>query len=416
MKSMGLMKYSPTILVVLMFLTGCGGGGGGNVKLTQYQDIYDGAATGYKVCGDNVVDEQELCDDGNKANGDGCSSACMIEFRDFGWSKWLGRNGERSASQEEDAFGNIMETTFISINSVSYSTPSSGQIVNVIANFSIEDDEETATIMSAKLIYSINGGSETVIDMKYSNGAAWIGTIPAQTSKTNVKFYIWAADSNGNVTTGGISSSYNLVPGVPDIDNSANIVGDDLDITNIAVNYDAKYIYLAYEVEGEVTEGTIESAFLHYYMVKFTNPDVDSGEGLMVGKWFFNTPYYKNEEIHDELIQEFLEQGAGYIEQMGEENIDRMFDTGLYVYDLQELMRGNVLEGILFNAAPEGKSTKGVFYGKIKRWPLGENPSEQMRLIFFTMANASLDSFMPMPLNCSNFLTIYFSNYEYTVN
>ena len=31
------------------------------------------------VCGDGVVDENEQCDDGNTENGDGCSSTCQIE-------------------------------------------------------------------------------------------------------------------------------------------------------------------------------------------------------------------------------------------------------------------------------------------------------------------------------------------------
>lgn len=34
------------------------------------------------VCGDNVKDTSEKCDDGNTSNGDGCSSACLVES---GW-------------------------------------------------------------------------------------------------------------------------------------------------------------------------------------------------------------------------------------------------------------------------------------------------------------------------------------------
>jgi cysteine-rich repeat protein len=32
------------------------------------------------VCGNNVVEEGEQCDDGNNINGDGCNSECVIEF------------------------------------------------------------------------------------------------------------------------------------------------------------------------------------------------------------------------------------------------------------------------------------------------------------------------------------------------
>jgi len=33
------------------------------------------------ACGNGVVDLGEQCDDGNRVNGDGCSSACRIENR-----------------------------------------------------------------------------------------------------------------------------------------------------------------------------------------------------------------------------------------------------------------------------------------------------------------------------------------------
>gem|GEM_PF-4986166 len=35
------------------------------------------------ICGDGVIDENEYCDDGNTADGDGCSSICTIECGDY---------------------------------------------------------------------------------------------------------------------------------------------------------------------------------------------------------------------------------------------------------------------------------------------------------------------------------------------
>ena len=35
------------------------------------------------VCGDNIIDEGEECDDGNITNGDGCDSSCQIEIQIF---------------------------------------------------------------------------------------------------------------------------------------------------------------------------------------------------------------------------------------------------------------------------------------------------------------------------------------------
>lgn len=34
---------------------------------------------GDPICGDGVVDDSELCDDGNEEDGDGCTSACLLE-------------------------------------------------------------------------------------------------------------------------------------------------------------------------------------------------------------------------------------------------------------------------------------------------------------------------------------------------
>lgn len=39
----------------------------------------DGGGTPECICGDGVIHAPETCDDGNKTNGDGCSSICRIE-------------------------------------------------------------------------------------------------------------------------------------------------------------------------------------------------------------------------------------------------------------------------------------------------------------------------------------------------
>jgi fibro-slime domain-containing protein len=42
-------------------------------------DACDDTTTSAAVCGDGVIEAGELCDDGNAASGDGCSSTCQIE-------------------------------------------------------------------------------------------------------------------------------------------------------------------------------------------------------------------------------------------------------------------------------------------------------------------------------------------------
>src|SRR6187549_3107484 len=56
------------VLVGLLLFTGCDGCGND----AEGDDLVD-------VCGDGVVDEGEVCDDGNTAEDDGCSPTCQRE-------------------------------------------------------------------------------------------------------------------------------------------------------------------------------------------------------------------------------------------------------------------------------------------------------------------------------------------------
>jgi cysteine-rich repeat protein len=43
---------------------------------------YDGCTTMCKLgprCGDGIVQAPEVCDDGNRLNGDGCNVQCLVE-------------------------------------------------------------------------------------------------------------------------------------------------------------------------------------------------------------------------------------------------------------------------------------------------------------------------------------------------
>ena len=42
-----------------------------------------GDGTGLFMCGDGMTDATEECDDGNAADGDGCSSTCFTERRSY---------------------------------------------------------------------------------------------------------------------------------------------------------------------------------------------------------------------------------------------------------------------------------------------------------------------------------------------
>ncbi len=58
--------------------TGNSSSGGGVEASTQAGSSGSGASEGTPAsCGDGVLDEAELCDDGNQVDGDGCSSSCV---------------------------------------------------------------------------------------------------------------------------------------------------------------------------------------------------------------------------------------------------------------------------------------------------------------------------------------------------
>ena len=115
----------------------------------------------------------------------------------------------------------------------------------------------------------------------------------------------------------------------------------------------------------------------------------------------------------DELITEIEDRSGAPIKNV-EEVKKRVMETGMTMQDIQKMSTG-FASSMIPEADPVGVMDGGTFVGKVKRAGLGKNPSGYLRLITFTFANPSVTSFTPIPLNCSNFLTIYTSNYSYTV-
>jgi len=330
--------------------------------------------------------------------------------QDDDWDDW------DEEEEEEDAFGNIMQTTFATIDSVDFSAPSANAPCKVTANITFVDEDEEAEVTAVKLIYYVNGDLASPKEVAMSGGdGAYSAEIPGQASGAKVDFIIRVEDSNDNVTSQAVSASKATVTAIADMDNSADIVGDDTDILDLKAGYDAERIYVDYSVQGKVNGGTIDPPYIVLYGIKFTNPDTEQGEGLMVGKLWVNLPLVKDKAVQEKFLPLLLEQGAEYVEKIGRDKIDRVMETGMLVLDIQKLMGGNFMEGLMFTAEPNGSVDGGNFSGSIVRASLGENPSGYVRVIILTAANASIDSFMPIPLNCSNFLTLYTSANSYTV-
>jgi hypothetical protein len=335
----------------------------------------------------------------------------IVIAADDDWDDW-------DEEEEEDAFGNIMHTTYLTIKSVTVDT--SGAVSAEFDIVGAEDEEGEVTVASAKAIYAINGDlkGKKSVDLACT-GTKCTGKIDAK-SGDKVTVAISAADNFGNTTTQAFkvkdaaSAKDAMVSGTADMDNSVDIVPDDMDILDTMAAYDDERVYVAYTVQGIFNGGTLEPPYVHFYGVKMTNPDIEQSEGLMVGKLWVNLPLARTPE-GQELIAGLLGQVGSLPEGVNQADVDNAMKTGMLVLDIGKLMSGNIMDGLLFQAQPMGNQEGNMFLGSIKRSALGENPSNMIRIIVLTAANASIDSFMPIPLNCSHYQQLVFGNTEVTI-
>ena len=327
------------------------------------------------------------------------------------WDDW-------DEEEEEDAFGNIMHTTYPKI--VNVSVDAAGAVSAEFEIVGAEDEEEEVKIAAAKAWYAINADlkGKKSVDLTCA-GLKCTGKIPAK-SGDKVTVAVSAADTFGNTTTQAFkvadaaSAVDAMIPGTPDMDNSVDIVPDDMDILDTMAAFDDERVYVGYKVQGKFNGGTLNPPYIHFYGVKMTNPDIEQSEGLMVGKLWVNLPLAREPE-GQELIKGLLGQVGSLPEGISQADVDEAMKTGMLVLDIGKLMSGNIMDGLLFAAKPTGNQDGNTFIGSMKRSALGENPSNMIRIIVLTAANASIDSFMPIPLNCSHYQQLVFSNTEVTI-
>lgn len=327
-----------------------------------------------------------------------------------------------TADVEEDAFGNIMHTGYEKFNSVTFTPPAAGATCTVTADIATVgyEDEDVTPLVNAYLIYSVNSGPETTVHMRYPGKPRniWTGEIPGQATGTNVRFHIRATDSFGNTTSGASPSADRLAEAVPDMDNSSDIVPDDLDIIDLAAGYDQDHIYVRFSVQGKISGGTLDPPYIHFYGIKITNPDIDKNEGLMVGNMWMIIPQLKltPKKVYQrplERIRKYLQDSQEYDPK---NEIDKITATGMVAFNLSKGFSDHWEKGLLWGAEPEGKIDGSVFSGRINRKIMGRNPSGLIRLIIITVANVDRDHLTSLiPLNNSHYLNLYLSDYSYTI-
>ncbi|MEW6203155.1 MAG: hypothetical protein AB1546_14345 [bacterium] len=324
---------------------------------------------------------------------------------------------EEMITEAEDAFGNILQTSIAKIDSVEFTAPAANAPCKVTAKITIIDEDEEASLTAVMLTYYINGDPKgTTIPMKEASGV-YTAEIPGKPSGTKVDFIIRAEDSNKNVTSQAVATANFAVAAIPDVDNPADIVGDDMDILGFSAGYDDTYLYVNYDVQGKISGGTIEPPDINAYGIKVSNPDIDQGEGVTAGKLWVSVPLAKEKVVNEKIMSLLSEiiSAKEFLEEIGMDKVERMKQSGMLVMDLSKLIGGKMTEWLLYNAEPDGVVDGGKFTGKINRAVFGENKTGYYRILVVTVKNQSLDLFMPIPLNCSNYLTLYTDSQSYTV-
>lgn len=312
--------------------------------------------------------------------------------------------------EEEDAFGGIMNTSIPMISDVSFplEPPKAGQAVKASCKIvmSEEEEDEGVDVAKAQIVYTTDGRTLQYADMTAGADGVYSGEIPGQAAGTEVSFGIRAVDTTRNVSMEmPVRASWPaakdvLMPGAKDVDNSGDVVQDDMDFLQTYFGYDDEWVYVGFEVQGNVSSGTLDPPFIQVYGAKFTNPDVDQGEGLMVGKLAIYVP----------LGAELYERFKNHLDKVG----FKFPESKMGVIDIKKIM-SDPKEGYVADAAPEAKVDGPLFVGRLKRAALGDNPSGYVRGIYIAAANASLDSFMPIPMNATPYTQLYFNSHSYKV-
>lgn len=156
--------------------------------------------------------------------------------------------------------------------------PGANDNVTVAAKI-YNDCEKTETFTtSAEVVYSLDNEEswkKTAMKKDYRDERIWRGVIPAQPSGTQVKYYLRAVDSSGNITmelpasiqktvSPEAGEQFFLYDFLSDMDDPPPL-GDELDIKSVSVGYDGDNIFGKIEVYGKISKGTISPPHINAY-------------------------------------------------------------------------------------------------------------------------------------------------------
>lgn len=116
--------------------------------------------------------------------------------------------------------------------------------------------------------YSLDGGEtweEVEMDQEGDNSNLWTAVIPPTGASGEFPYYFTAEDDAGNYLTElpqaeikwGAKEHPNLLARIPDKNNDARLVENDLDILEARAGYDGENYYFGFKVEGKISSGTV---------------------------------------------------------------------------------------------------------------------------------------------------------------
>ncbi|HOO57000.1 MAG TPA: hypothetical protein PLN69_09270 [bacterium] len=348
--------------------------------------------------------------------------------RDDDWDDW------DDWEEEEDPFGNIMDTLtieFVGSNGMLTDTEN-GTSLHFELNTKVGDKDnkyaDPAEIVKSAWVYiTMDSGNnwekltlgkisleetaeyrqnndEHSYEVPDSHGSKKIKTIYERWSgelsiespgpETRIIYFFAAEAANGNRTVeipvsapGRPPDPAAFFPAVEDMDNSSDMVYDSMDILDSFVAFDGVNLYLISRMQGKITPGEMDPPFLNIYDIKFNDPKIHEHEGLMTGRHQIYSPLslYPYKLLDMELA---FKEKPGRIAD---------FCSSYFPFDFSSDARISSVDNILYYRTP----LKSIC----------SEPCDTLRTIIMTYANASTDSFMPIPQNASPFLQLYFRSH-----
>lgn len=249
----------------------CGGPTAGCIIDPQGQyttDNCDDSCPIPQACGNGILEETEGCDDGNTDNGDGCSSICQLEQVEQNCG-----NGIKEGTEECDGTDGVSVTAYMNFCSTS---------CHLIPIYHTEQGCPDGTIQGSEPITSIqiNGNDADGETVSLTGGKSYLFRALGTFIPTSAAGYL--ADAGHTTIDNVLSTQYGL-DGV-DPDYAAHALLGDLGTGTVGVidwsNYNPDHIYDFYR----------------------TIPTSSSSAQFVVGDRYgdwFNTPYQNQAGIND---------------------------------------------------------------------------------------------------------------------